>query len=72
MKQLQGKTFKYTNCIGRQMGLIAQEVKPIIPEVVVEDEDGYMFLAYDRLVAVLIESVKELEKRINILENKIS
>ena len=47
-------------------------MKPISPEVVFEDEDGYMFLSYDRLVAVLIESVKELEKRINILANKIS
>jgi hypothetical protein len=72
VKQLQGKTFKYQNCIGRQMGLIAQSVKPIIPEVVFEDDEGYNFLAYDRLVALLIESVKELDKRINILENKIS
>ena len=53
------------------MGMIAQEVKPVIPEIVYEDEDGYMFLAYDRLVALLIESVKELEQRVAILENNI-
>ena len=72
VKQLQGKTFIYNGCTGRQMGMIAQEVKPIVPEVVMMDEDGYHLMCYDRLVALLIESVKELEKRINILENKIS
>ena len=71
VKQLQGKTFKYQNCIGRQMGMIAQEVKPVIPEIVYEDDDGYMFLAYDRLVALLIESIKELEQRVATLENNI-
>ena len=70
VKQLQGKTFVYNNCIGRQMGLIAQDVKPIVPEVVIEDDAGYNFLCYDRLVALLIESVKELEQRVEILENK--
>ena len=72
VKQLKGKTFIYNGCTGRQMGLIAQEVKPIVPEVVMVDEDGYHLMCYDRLVALLIESVKELENRINILENKIS
>ena len=71
VKQLQGKTFKYQNCIGRQMGMIAQEVKPVIPEIVYEDDDVYMFLAYDRLVALLIESIKELEQRVATLENNI-
>jgi hypothetical protein len=68
VKQLQGKTFIYNNCEGRQMGLIAQDVQPIVPEVVLES-DGYYLLCYDRLVALLIESVKELESRVAALEN---
>jgi hypothetical protein len=44
---------------GAQLGLIAQDVEPIIPEVVSTDAEGYKSLAYDRLVAVLIEAVKE-------------
>lgn len=67
-KQLQGKTFIYNNCVGRQMGLIGQEVLPVVPEVVIEN-DGYYLVAYDRLVALLIESVKELESRVSALEN---
>ena len=71
VKQLQGKTFVYNGCSGRQMGMIAQDVKPIVPEVVMEDDEGYHLMCYDRLVALLIESIKELEQRVQILENKI-
>ena len=71
VKQLQGKTFIYNGCSGRQLGMIAQDVKPIVPEVVMVDDDGYHMLCYDRLVALLCESIKELEKRVQILENKI-
>ena len=53
------------------MGLIAQEVKPIVPEVVMVDDDGYHLMCYDRLVALLIESIKELEQRVATLENNI-
>ncbi len=53
------------------MGMIAQDVKPIVPEVVMQDEDGYHFMAYDRLVALLCEAIKELEQRVQTLENKI-
>ena len=67
MKQLQGKTFIYNGCRGRQMGLIGQDVLPLVPEVVIEN-DGYYLIAYDRLVALLIESVKELENRVSALE----
>ncbi len=46
----------------RDMGVIAQEVKRVFPEAVVEDEEGYLSVAYAKLVAPLIESVKELFK----------
>ena len=42
-----------------EIGLIAQDVEKIIPEVVSTDNQGYKSLAYDRLVPVLIEAVKE-------------
>jgi hypothetical protein len=44
---------------GRQIGLIAQDVEKTVPEVVVTDKEGYKSLAYDRLVALLIEAVKD-------------
>ncbi len=47
---------------GKQVGLIAQEVEKVVPEVVNTDKEGYKSLSYDKLTAVLIEAVKELKK----------
>ncbi|MBU0490041.1 MAG: tail fiber domain-containing protein [Bacteroidetes bacterium] len=43
----------------RQIGLIAQEVQRVLPEVVKTDDQGYLYIDYNRLVPVLIEAVKE-------------
>ena len=43
-----------------QIGLIAQEVEKIFPEVVSEDSEGYKAVSYDHLAAPLIEAVKEV------------
>ena len=43
----------------KQVGLIAQDVENVLPEVVHTAVDGYKSLSYDKLTAVLIEAVKE-------------
>jgi hypothetical protein len=48
---------------GRQMGLLAQSVEKIIPEVVSE-RDGYKGVDYPKLVPLLIEGIKEQQKEI--------
>ena len=53
-----------------QIGLIAQEVKQVIPEVV-DGEEGSMGLAYDRLVPVLVNAIKEQQKEIDDLKMEI-
>jgi trimeric autotransporter adhesin len=55
-----GKGFKE----GRQIGLIAQDVEKVFPELVLTDDKGYKAVAYDKLVSVLIEAVKEQQKTI--------
>jgi hypothetical protein len=50
-----------------QMGLIAQEVEKVVPELVETDHEGYKSVEYSHLVALLIEAVKEQQKQI---ENK--
>jgi len=47
---------------GRDMGVIAQDVEKVFPEAVRVNKDGYMSVAYAKLVAPLIEAVKELFK----------
>jgi hypothetical protein len=54
----------------REIGLIAQEVEAVIPELVHTDSQGYKALSYDKIVPVLIEAVKELHKEIKEKETK--
>ena len=54
-----------------QIGLIAQDVKEIIPEVVGENIDGNLGVSYQHLVALLVEAVKEQQEQINELKRKI-
>jgi len=56
---------------GRKIGLIAQEVESVIPEVVNTDNDGYKSVEYDKLVALLIEAVKEMKQQIQKQETVI-
>ncbi|MGC2063840.1 MAG: tail fiber domain-containing protein [Thermodesulfovibrionales bacterium] len=49
---------------GRQIGLIAQDVERLLPELVHTDSKGYKTLSYDKLVPVLIEAVKERQQQI--------
>jgi hypothetical protein len=63
--------------IKEDIGVIAQEVIEILPELARTNEDGYMSVRYQGLTAVLIEAIKEqqatiasLEQRINMLESK--
>jgi hypothetical protein len=48
----------------QDVGVIAQEVKEIVPSAVVEREDGYLAVRYDKLIPLLIEAVKALKAEI--------
>ena len=50
------------------IGVIAQELQRLVPEVVFENDDGLASVAYGNLVGVLIEAVKELAGRVEHLE----
>ena len=52
----------------RYMGVIAQELQEVLPEVVAEGEDGSLAVAYGNIVGVLIEAVKELRAEIRELK----
>jgi len=49
----------------KQIGLIAQEVEKVVPELVKTGADGYKSLSYAKLTAVLVEAVKELKNENN-------
>ncbi|MFH2140846.1 MAG: tail fiber domain-containing protein, partial [Bacteroidota bacterium] len=45
----------------RQIGFIAQEVNPVIPELVTTDAEGVQYVDYGRMVPVLTEAIKEMK-----------
>jgi len=51
---------------GRQIGLIAQDVRKVLPELVSEGDDGYLMMNYTALTPVLIEAVRELRSEKNV------
>jgi len=61
---LSGITFNKNGEIRRQTGLIAQDVQRVIPEAVIEDENGYLNIAYGNLMGLIIEGIKELRSEI--------
>lgn len=76
VETLSGNTYELHNTSGgttRSAGLIAQEVQEVLPEAVTQDneEDGGMLrLNYNAVIALLVESVKELKAEIEELKSK--
>jgi len=56
----------------KKMGVIAQEVLDILPEVVSKDNDGMYSVSYGNMVGVLIEAVKEQQKQIDELKKQVA
>jgi hypothetical protein len=53
------------------IGVVAQEIENIVPEVVFEGAKGLKSVSYGNLVAVLIEAIKEQQNQINNLQTKV-
>ncbi len=71
VKQLEGVSFNWKDTGRKDMGLIAQDVEKIIPEIVHTSEEGLKSVEYGNLVAILIEAVKEQQEEIDSLQKQI-
>jgi hypothetical protein len=56
---------------GKDYGVIAQEIEQVLPELVETRENGYKAVKYDRIVSLLIEGIKELNKEVSELKQQI-
>ena len=78
VRKLSGNTFDWTDeyvakhggedeyfLRKKDIGLIAQELESVLPELVVTRDDGYKAVKYDKVVALLIEAIKELDLKIS-------
>ena len=55
--------------VTRQVGVSAQDVQEVLPEAVFETEGGYLGVAYDKLIPLLVESIKELKSEVEELKS---
>ena len=75
VKAISGVTFEWNEkshkTTGKKdVGVVAQEIEAVLPELVETRTNGYKAVDYQKLTAVLIESVKELTAKVEALENK--
>ena len=53
-----------------QIGLLAQEVRTVLPSIVLEDEEGRLLVNYTALIPVLIQAVQSLQAEVEALRNQ--
>ena len=68
---LRGVSFNWEEGGAKAIGLIAQEAEQVIPEIVLQDENGYLGIKYNNLIGVLVEAIKEQQEQINTLKKLI-
>ena len=57
---------------GHDVGVIAQEIEAVLPELVQTRDNGYKAVKYEKLTALLIETVKELKAEIDELKAQLN
>jgi hypothetical protein len=71
LKQIRGVRFDWRKDGSSDIGVIAQEVFEVIPEAIVSTTNGNMLtVAYNKIIPLLIETIKELQMRVEVLESK--
>jgi hypothetical protein len=77
VNQLNGYEFDWIPMVGihenegHDIGVIAQEVEKLFPEIVTTRDNGYKAVKYEKLTAVLIEAIKELSNEVKELKKQI-
>jgi hypothetical protein len=78
-EQLNGYTYNWNKLAKKQkgitsqeeqVGVLAQELEEVFPQLVKTDKDGYKAVNYAALTAVLIEAIKELSEEVNTLKGE--
>ena len=77
LKQLKGVEYEWNDLQdtypsgSKDSGIIAQDVQKVLPQLVQENSNGYLGVRHDRLVGLLVESIKEQQTQIEELKQQI-
>jgi len=74
VKQIRGVSWDWndlTNLEGHDVGVIAQELEQVLPELVVERTNGFKAVRYEKIVALLIEAIKDQQSQIDELKGDL-
>jgi len=72
---ISGNTFDWnqnSSHTGRDVGVIAQEIEAVLPEIVTTRDSGYKAVQYEKIVPLLIEAIKELSNKVDDLQQKLN
>lgn len=73
IKELQGVKYRLIDTPDElSIGVIAQEIEKVLPEVVSTDSNGLKSVSYGNIVGLLIEAIKEQQVLIEKIEEKIN
>jgi hypothetical protein len=71
--KLRGVTYKKKGTSHIEIGVIAEEVNDVIPEIVTKNQDGTVeSVSYGRLSAIFIEAFKQQQEQIELLKKEIN
>lgn len=65
---MRGVSYRMKDSKKQSLGVIAQEIQNILPEVVSENDNGSKTVSYNNIIAVLIEAIKELKEEVDRLK----
>ena len=69
LKTLSGYTFRRKDLNGiKDTGLLAQDVRSVLPEVVNENNEGILSIEYAKMMGLIVEAIKELNAKIDLIK----
>ena len=71
---ISGNTFTWndkSHHTGEDVGVVAQEIQEVLPQIVTLRDNGYLAVDYQKIVPLLIEAIKELTVKVEKLENQL-
>ena len=74
VKQIKGVEFDWNDkqevYEGHDVGVLAQDIEKVLPELVITRDNGYKAVKYEKIIALLIEAMKEQQSQIDELKSQ--